>query len=94
MTEANPISSVAFAKKLLELTEASWVDADEFEVFVQMAHIHPGEQKVDFTQRLLALIKRLPEKLVSLERKEKIIEAGQEYLQRAIEEEDELSESE
>lgn len=93
MTEKKPIASVAFAKKILDLAEATWIDADAFEVFTEMAGVKPGKQKVDFSQRFLAVIKRLPEKLVSLERKQKLIEAGQEYLDKAIEEEDRLEEA-
>lgn len=92
MTEKKPIESVEFAKKLLDLAEATWIDSSEFEVFTEMAGVKPGKQKVDFSQRFLAIIKRLPEKLVSLERKQKLIEAGQEYLDQAIEEEDRLEE--
>lgn len=92
MNNKNPLASVEFAKKILDLAEATWIDADEFEVFTEMAGVQPGKQKVDFSQRFLAIIKRLPEKLVSLERKQKLIEAGQEYLDQAIEEEDRLEE--
>lgn len=90
MTDKEPINSVDFAKKVLEMTEASWVDANAFEDFVKMAAIEPGKQKVDFCQRFIALIKRLPDKLVDAERRRKIVEAGQEYLEQAIQEEDEL----
>lgn len=86
------IESVGFAKKLLDFSEATWIDASEFEPFAQMVDIKPGKEKVDFSQRFLAIIKRLPEKLVNLERKQKLIEAGQEYLDQAIEEEDRLEE--
>ena len=90
IAKKNQIESVEFAKKILDLTETSWIDVDAFEVFTEMAKVKPGKQKVDFSQRFLAIIKRLPEKLVSLERKEKLIEAGQEYLDKAIEEEEQL----
>lgn len=92
MDKEKHIDSVEFAKKILDLIEASWIDADEFEVFTKMIGAKPGKQKVDFCQRFLALIKRLPDKLVNLERKQKLIEAGQEYLDKAIEEEDKLEE--
>lgn len=90
MTNNEPINSIEFATKLLEMVEASWVDADAFEVFVKMAGVTPGKQKVDFCQRFIALIKRLPDKLVDAEQRRKIVEAGQEYLEQAIQEEDEL----
>lgn len=90
MTDKDPINSIEFAKKLLEMTEASWVDADAFESFVKMAGIEPGKQKVDFCQRFIAMIKRLPDKLVDMEHRRKLVEAGQEYLEQAIQEEDEL----
>lgn len=90
MTQPESTNSLLFAKKILELTEANWVEPSSFDVFVQMAHISPGKQKVDFCQRFLALIKRLPDKLVEPERRQKIVDAGQEYLEQAIQEEDEL----
>lgn len=90
MTPKEPINSVEFAKKLLELTEASWVDADAFDPFVKMAGVEPGKQKVDFCQRFIAMIKRLPDKLVNAEHRRKLIEAGHEYLEQAIQEEDDL----
>jgi len=83
-------NSVQFAKRILELTKASWVEGSDFDEFVEMAGVQPGQQKVDFCQRFLALIKRLPDKLIDAEAKQKIIEAGQEYLDQAIEEEEEL----
>ncbi|PWU07415.1 MAG: TyeA family type III secretion system gatekeeper subunit [Verrucomicrobia bacterium] len=94
MQEKKPIPSVEFAKKLLELTESTWVDTEDFDVFIEMAGVQPGKQKVDFCQRLLAIIKRLPEKVVNQEHRQKIIEVGQEYLDQAIEEEDRLEEEE
>lgn len=94
MNKKKHLPSVEFAKKILDLAEASWIDADEFEVFTEIAGVQPGKQKVDFSQRFLAIIKRLPEKLVSLERKQKLIEAGQDYLDQAIEEEERLEEEE
>lgn len=94
MAEKKTIQSVEFAKKLLDLAEANWIDASEFEIFPEMAGVKPGKQKVDFIQRFLAIIKRLPEKVVSLEKKQKLLEAGQEFLDEAIEEEDRLEEEE
>jgi hypothetical protein len=35
----------------------------------------------------------LPDKLVDVERRQKIVEVGQEYLEQAIQEEDELGEN-
>ena len=83
-------TAIKFAQKVLELTTASWVDPEEFDKFVELVGVKPGEQKVDFFQRFLALLQRLPDKLVDKEIKEKIIEAGQEYLDKAIAEEEEL----
>lgn len=94
MNEDKKPDSVLFAKKILELTESSWVEPEAFEEFVKIAQVKPGEQKVDFTQRFLALLKRLPEKVVSQEKLDKIIEAGKEYLESAIDEEEELLDEE
>lgn len=90
MTNKESTNSIEFAKKVLELTESNWVDPSSFEDFVKMANIQPGKQKVDFCQRFIALIKRLPDKLVNSERRRQLVEAGQEYLEQAIQEEDEL----
>lgn len=90
MTDKEPIDSIEFTRKILEMIEASWTDPDAFDVFVKMAGVEPGKQKVDFCQRFIALIKRLPDKLVNIEQRQKLVEAGQEYLEQAIQEEDEL----
>lgn len=90
MPNQEPIDSIEFTRKILEMTEATWADPDSFDTFVKMAHIQPGKQKVDFCQRFIALIKRLPDKLVNADHRQKLVEAGQEYLEQAIQEEDEL----
>lgn len=94
MEQQEPIDAIHLTKKLLELTTSTWVDAQEFQAICNLTQIPPGEAKVDFLQRLLALIKRMPEKLLDKETKAKIIEAGQEYLDQAIDEEEELLEEE
>lgn len=91
MAESQDIS-LEFTKKLLELTTSTWVDEKDFEPFVELVGIPPGAPKVDFLQRFIALLKRLPEKLVDREAKERMITAGQTYLEKAIEEEESLSE--
>lgn len=88
-TEDQTTHGIEFSKSILHLARANWVEANSFNQFVEMVHIEPGPQKVDFCQRFLALIKRLPDKLVDLEHRQKIIEAGQEYLEEAIQEEEE-----
>lgn len=89
-TNQGPISAVQLAKRLLNLTSATWVDVEEFKAIAALTKIPPGEAKVDFLQRLIALIKRMPEKLMEREVKEKVIQAGQDALDLAIDEEEEL----
>lgn len=86
------ITAVVLAKKILDFTSSTWIEADDFSEFAEMLGIMPGEAKVDFYQRLLALIKRMPDSLVSIEMKSKIADESRKFLDKIIEEEENLYE--
>lgn len=87
--KANPQwKSTDLATEILKLITASWIESNEFAVFPGKMGISRTEEKIDFTQRLLGLIKRIPEKLLKREERQKSVDAGQEYLDEIISLED------
>lgn len=88
--KANPQwKSTELASEILKLVTSTWVEAREFRVFPERAGLQSRIQpRIDFIQRLLALIKRIPDKLLKKEDRDKSVEAGQEYLDEIIAEED------
>ena len=87
MAQISP-TTIKFVQKLLELSESTWVDADAFAPFVNELQLPAGEAKVDFFQRLVAIIKRMPERVIMNDKRIKIVQAAQEFLDKAIEEEE------
>lgn len=70
----------AFLRRILEIATSRWVEPKAFKAFPENLELPPGEKRIDFDQRLLAIFKRLPEKIIDPDMRIKIINAGEEFL--------------
>lgn len=87
------IDPVILTHEVLKRIDSGWFDSSDFDYFMDFFGAKPGEQKVDLSQRLLALFKSVPTNILEQENRERILDVAQEYIDKAIEEEAELEEN-
>lgn len=86
------LNSVEITYEILKRITSGWFDSSDIDYFVETFAVTPGKEKVDFIQRFLALLKSAPQTVMDQETREKVLEVGQEYIDRVIEEESSLEE--
>jgi len=86
------LNSVEITYEILKRITSGWFDSSDIDYFIEKFGAVPGKEKVDFVQRFLALLKSVPQTVMEQEIREKILEVGQEYIDKVIEEESKLEE--
>lgn len=93
MTKRN-INPVDITHEILKRVTSGWFDSTDIDHFVDAFGVAPGKEKVDFVQRFLAVLKSIPQSVMDQETRDKVLEVGQEYIDKAIEEENKLEDEE